>query len=263
MTDAAVLVIAHGSPDPHWMERVEEAVRPYRRQMLIRVAYLDGVEGRDIADEVERLERAGVETIAAVPLFVTAGSTHVSEIRGMLGLEPDAITPNVKPVATRARFLWCQPLEDHPLVEQIVCERLRALSVDPHREALLLVGHGSDLPGYRERWGRLLHRLTFRLQNRYYFSAAGYATLRPDTVATRARQLASCGELVVLPLFVSQGYFTRRALPERLAGVSYRYDGSAYLPHPLIGEWIVQSAKTAFLLDYQTQRSVIGDGQAT
>ncbi|MCG3084760.1 hypothetical protein LD028_09885, partial [Anoxybacillus sp. LAT27] len=76
---------------------------------------------------------------------------------------------------------WCPPLEDHPLAEQIVCERLRALSVDARREALLLVGHGSDLPGYRERWERLLHRLTFRLQNRFYFTAAGYATLRPDT----------------------------------------------------------------------------------
>ncbi|UYZ14579.1 hypothetical protein A6764_06350 [Brevibacillus sp. WF146] len=264
MTHAAVLVIAHGSPDPDWMERVEEAVRPYRRQMLIRVAYLGGVDGRGIADEVERLERAGVETIAAVPLFVTAGSTHVSEIRGMLGLEPDAVLPKeVRPVSTRARFLWCPPLEDHPLAEQIVCERLRGLSVDARREALLLVGHGSDLPGYRERWERLLHRLTFRLQNRFYFTAAGYATLRPDTVATRARQLAACGELIVLPLFVSQGYFTRRALPERLAGVPYRYDGSAYLPHPLIGEWIVQSAEAAFLLDYQTQRSVYGDGRAT
>lgn len=255
----AVLVIAHGSPDPGWMERVEAAVRPCRSKMPIRVAYLGGTDGRGIADEVARLEREGVETIAAVPLFVTAGSTHISEIRGMLGLRPDGIVPKaIQPVSTRVRFLWCPPLEDHPLVERILSERVQRLSVDPCRESLLLIGHGSDLPGYRERWELLLHRLTSRLQNRHGFSAADYATLRPDTVAARARQLAACGELIALPLFVSQGYFTRRALPQRLAGLPYRYDGRAYLPHPLISEWIVQSAKAAFLTD-----ETMGIGQGT
>ncbi len=257
MTNAAVLVIAHGSPDPEWIERVEEVVRSCRSQMLMRVAYLGGVDGRGITDEVERLEREGVETIVAVPLFVTSGSTHISEIRGMLGLEPEAVFSKAdRPVSTRSRILWCPPLEDHPLVEQIVSERLRTLSVDPQRESLLLIGHGSDLPGYRERWERLLHRLMIRLQNRFSFSAAGHATLRPDTVAARAWQLAENGGLIVLPLFVSQGYFTRCVIPERLAGVRCRYDGSAYLPHPLISEWIVQSAETAFLMDAQNQGSV-------
>lgn len=259
MSKTAVLVIAHGSPDPDWLALVESAVQQCRIHLPIRVAYLGGVEGRSIHDEWERLEAAGARRIVVVPLFATAGSNHVGEIRSMLGLDAwPAGETELVPVETRARILWCPPLEDHPVVEQIVAQRIAELSSDPAHESLLLVGHGSDLTGCHERWEKLLLRLTFRLQNRYSFTAAGYATLRPDTLREQARLLAEKGEVIVLPLFVSKGYFTRRAIPERLQGLSYRYEGSAYLPHPLIAEWITQSIRMALV---NTQRSVYEYGR--
>jgi len=262
MSKTAVLVIAHGSPDPDWLALVESAVRQCRIDLPLRVAYLGGVEGRSIQDEVTRLEEAGARRLVVVPLFASAGSNHVGEIRSMLGLDawPSGETELLR-VVVRARILWCPPLEDHPVVEQIVAQRIAELSTDPGQESLVLVGHGSDLPGCHERWEKLLLRLSFRLQNRFSFAAAGYATLRPDTLREQARLLAEKGDVIVLPLFVSQGYFTRRAIPERLQGLSYRYDGSAYLPHPLIAEWLTQSIRLALVSDHFTQRSVYENGR--
>lgn len=244
----AVLVIAHGSPDPDWMHIVEESVRPCRDRLHlpVRIAYLGEQHGRGIAGQVSRLAQEGAQTVVAVPLFVTAGSAHIGEIRQLLGFAPEYPSPQkIEPLECGVRFLWRPPLEDHPWVEQIVLDRLAALSADPRRESLLLVGHGSDLPGYRQHWERLLRRLSARVQQHFAFAAVGHATLRPDTVASRARELAAYGTLIVLPLFISPGYFTRQAIPKRLAGLRHRYQGQAYLPHPAIHRWIVQSAEIA------------------
>ncbi|NRQ54405.1 MULTISPECIES: sirohydrochlorin chelatase [Brevibacillus] len=262
MAKTAALVIAHGSPDPDWLNLVESAVRQCQSELPTRVAYLGGVEGRSISDEWKRLEASGAKRIVVVPLFASAGSNHVTEIRAMLGLTPWPAweTEQVR-IPVRARILWCPPLEDHSLVEQIVGQRAMELAEDPRKEALLLVGHGSDWPGCQERWEKLLRRMTFRLQNRYAFAAAGYATLRSDTLREQVVALSEKGEVIVLPLFVSQGYFTRKAIPARLAELSYRYNGSAYLPHPLIADWIAQSIRMALVTDLFTQRSVYEHGR--
>lgn len=262
MIDTAVLLIAHGSPDPDWLKLVESAVRQCRLDLPMRVAFLGGVAGRSIPDEWKRLEQSGATRIVVVPLFVTAGSSHIGEIRTMLGLEPRRQGDSgIARIAVQAKVVWCAPLEDHPVAERIVAQRVQALANDPRAEALLIVGHGNESTVGQEKWERLLHRLTLRLQNRFGFAAAGYATLRPDTLYEQARSLADRGELVIVPLFVSQGYFTRKAIPQRLEGLSYRYDGSAYLPHPLVAEWIEQSVGTALVTDLYTQRRVHANGR--
>lgn len=261
MAHTAVLLIAHGSPDPDWLLLVEAAVRQCKSELPIRVAYLGGVEGRSIEEEWKRLEEEGARCIVVVPLFVTAGSSHVGEIRSMLGLDPPQVT-EFSPISVSARIRWCPPLEDHPLVERIVEQRIKELSRNPRQESLLLVGHGSDQPGGAARWERLMRRFTLRLQNRFSFAAAGHASLRPDTVREQALRLAEQGDLLVVPLFISQGYFTRKAIPQRLEGLSYRYEGNAYLPHPLIAEWIRQTIQKAVATEIFAQRSVYGDGRA-
>ncbi|QRG66257.1 sirohydrochlorin chelatase [Brevibacillus choshinensis] len=264
MGETAVLLIAHGSPDPKWLELVESAVRQCQIDLPIRVAFLGGVEGRSIEQEWKRLEESGAKRIIVIPLFVTAGSSHVGEIRTMLGLSSDPWLREdieIPRIAVRARIVWCSPLEDHPVVEQIVANRVQELAHHPHAQALLLVGHGNEREGGQARWVRLLHRMTLRLQNRFGFAAAGYGTLRPDTLREQAQMLADKGELVVVPLFVSTGYFTRKAIPQRLEGMDYRYDGSAYLPHPLMAEWINQSVRAAIVTDHFTKRSVYANGR--
>ena len=261
MANGAVLVIAHGSPEADWIALVEAAVRQCGSELPIRVAYLGGAEGRSIPEEWRRLEMTGAEYIIVVPLFVTEGSSHVGEIRSILGLDPP-LSSEYSPISVFSRPIWSPPLEDHPLVERIVEQRIRDLSQYPAGESLLLVGHGNAEPTGREKWERLLKRLALRLQNRFHFAAAGYATLRPDTVREQACQLAESGELLVVPLFVSQGYFTRVAIPQRLEGLAYRYEGRAYLPHPLIADWIGQSIRRAAAKQKYVQKGVCGEWQS-
>ncbi|GJM73396.1 hypothetical protein HMSSN036_56120 [Paenibacillus macerans] len=47
-------------------------------------------------------------------------------------------------------------------------------------------------------------------------------------------------DVIVAPLFLSAGYFTKTMIPSRLNGLSYRYSGDALLPHPLLSRWMLQ-----------------------
>ncbi|MNP61525.1 hypothetical protein D3C76_1567220 [compost metagenome] len=50
-------------------------------------------------------------------------------------------------------------------------------------------------------------------------------------------------EVLVAPLFLSEGYFTKVVIPGRLQGLEYAYSGQTLLPHPLLPHWIERQAK--------------------
>ena len=65
--------------------------------------------------------------------------------------------------------------------------------------------------------------------------------LLPDQAANvlRGLQQANPGQaVIVVPLFLSSGYFTDKAIPGRLAGLSYRYNAKAILPSPFAAAWM-------------------------
>lgn len=223
---------------------VEEAVDQARLPLPVTIAYLSGVPERSIPRMVAQLEQSGYHMLVVVPLFVCSGSTHLDEIRFMLGLtEAPQVITDVSPIESKMRMIWCSPFDEADQVQRIVEDRLQEMIVDPCSETLLMVGHGSDVPGFREHWDDLLSSIVFRCQQKYGFRASAHATLLPDTIATQADKLARIGRLLVLPLFISEGYFTRKVIPGRLSLLSYAYTGKTYLPHPLITDWIRETVQ--------------------
>lgn len=243
-SELAVLVIAHGSPRSEWNAMVDQAVKEARLPIAVRVGFLSNVPERSIPLELAALEKDGARTVIVVPLFISAGSTHLNEIRYMLGLIPvPDIDTELRPIQTNAELIWCSPLDDADQAAHIWEVRLLELLQRPEQEVLLVIGHGSHVGGFRERWQSLLQAAASRLKQSYGLRQAAYATLLPDTVATTAASLAEQGRLLVLPLFISEGYFTQKAIPAKLQGLNYVYSGKTYLPHPLMADWIKQTVR--------------------
>lgn len=237
-----VLIISHGSRNRRWIDAVDGLLAQVQTNVVLEAVFLDMVEKRTIEAGIRRLEADGVQEILVVPLFVSDGSTHLSEIRYALGLdELAAIETELKPIPSQARIVWGRPMNDHPLVYAILRDRIRALSTCPEDEVLLLVAHGSDTARFAERWQHVLGQLSAKLRHELGLSGASYATIHPDTVARRARVLARKNQVLVVPLFVSPGYYTEKAIPERLRGIAHRYDGAAYLPDSRVAQWIESS----------------------
>jgi len=240
----AALVVAHGSKDREWVRRVDETVGAAAEALPIPVeaAFLELVPGRLIQDGIDRLERRGADEIIAVPLFVSSGSVHLSEIAEALGAKPFfRSAAKLPPFRVNAAVHLCGPVEADDEVIDILLENATPLSRRPAEEAVMVVGHGSDRPGFDAAWRRTLQTAAERLRARGGFAASAAATLQPDTVAgtiadlrLRRPELAP----IAVPLFIAEGWFTAKAVPDRLRGLEVRYTRRGLLPHPGMTHWL-------------------------
>lgn len=126
-------------------------------------------------------------------------------------------------------------------IASLLLSNIASLSSVPARERLLLIAHGSGEPVFHERWRVGMTRFAERLRALGGFAGADIAMLLPDQAAgklTELRQRYPDDAIIVVPLFLSEGYFTRTVIPKRLAGLAYRYNGRALLPSPLVAEWM-------------------------
>ncbi|SDX23699.1 Sirohydrochlorin ferrochelatase [Marininema mesophilum] len=239
MKKNGVLVIAHGSRSAEWNRLVDEAVARVKTDLPIAIGYLELVPGRLIPDGVKELESQGVERILAIPLFVSSGSTHLEEIWYSLGvIESPRLPTNLDRIKVTAEVIPSQGMDAHPRIIEIIEERVAMLAEEPKEESILLVAHGSEKAGFRERWERGLAELAAALVERFKFSSIDYAMLRTKDVRPKAQALAMRGRLLVVPIFLSNGYFTEVVVPKELEGIPHEYRGEAFLPHSSITSWL-------------------------
>lgn len=247
MGKPGILIISHGSRESSWVELVDEAVNqlPLQGDFPVAVSFLEIVEGRLIQDGIDTLEDQGVTDIVVIPLFVSSGSTHVDEIAYALGAKETADSDtDLEPFHVRANIHYGTPMDDDPAVAQMIWDKVRDLCVEPKQEVILLVGHGSIYENFRERWVKGISSLATKIHNISNVVAVDYSLLNPDSVRERTEywQREHGYQVMVVPLFLSEGYFIRKVIPDRLEGLSYRYTGRAILPHPLLSQWIGNQA---------------------
>lgn len=242
-----ILVISHGSREAAWVKLVDDAVTaaaasPRLLDIPIVSSFLEIMEGRLIQDGIDELERRGVTDMYVVPFFISSGSTHVDEIGQAFGLpwltdlEGDLGTFRVS-----VNVRYGLPIDDDPEIAELLAANIAELSTEPSNEALLLIGHGSKEKVFHERWQEGLMKLGERLRAVGGYKRAEYAMLLPDQAAAKlaAMQAANPEEaVIVVPLFLSRGYFTNHVIPTRLTGLEYRYNGKAMLPNQAIVKWL-------------------------
>jgi sirohydrochlorin cobaltochelatase len=239
MRRGGVLVIAHGSSNSDWVELVDQAVAEVRLGLPIVTSFLEMVAGRTIPEGIRQLAEQGVTEIVAVPLFVSSGSTHMEEIGYRLGLiRNPRLQIKQEPWQIEAHIQLCQAMDDHPLITQILRERAHEMSTNPEEEAILLVGHGSELAGFRQVWEKGMASLAVQLHQELGVAKASFCMLHPDQLRQCLQVLNRDYRVLLLPLFLSEGYFTRKVIPSKIAGLDTVYTGKTYLPSPLISRWI-------------------------
>lgn len=106
-----ILIIAHGEPAPEWNLAVDKAVdrikvlHPRYADLPVELAFLEddmveedprneqlGLTDKSIVDALGRLRAEGVEWVGAIPLMVNNCSSHIEEIRWLMGQSVEALT---------------------------------------------------------------------------------------------------------------------------------------------------------------------------
>jgi len=181
--------------------------------------------------------------ISHVP--VETGADGVMRAMGYPGEEEELI-----PVETDAEIVLTGAMDDHWLVAGIVADRTADLIADTENETLVLVAHGTDEENNFAGWVNSTSSLAnqARLKLTYWSDPAiGLAgtqaafihhneTLHPEF--TLRPIVENAADPVVVPLMVSEGYFTGRKIPGLLENLTYAYDGKALTSHPNVAEWI-------------------------
>ncbi|WP_440116290.1 sirohydrochlorin chelatase [Paenibacillus sp. QZ-Y1] len=243
MKKPGVLIISHGSQEKTWVESVDDAVSRLNlpESLPVEAGFLELVEGRLIQDGIDRLESQGVTDILVVPLFVSSGSTHVDEIEYAMGAKPaPERETDLEPFQVTAKVHFGYPVDNDPDIAVMVWDKVKSLSQQPEQETILLVGHGSIHDGFRQRWEAGISSLAQRVQEVSGVAHTDYALLNPESVHDKAKYWIEerGSRVIVAPLFLSAGYFTRKVIPSRLKELNYAYSGETLLPHPLLGQWM-------------------------
>lgn len=257
-TEIGVLVMAHGG-DEAWNQTVLDAVGPLRKQFPVAVA-LGMAERTSMQAAVAELEAAGVQRAVVVRLFIS-GASFRAQTEYLLDLSDDA--PHFfmghegpEPPERLARALDITISEaglvDSPLVGQILAERVAALSIEPERETILILAHGMGLESDNDALLRAMESRAETVRAAAPYRRVVVETLREDWQDPRAeaearirallRDATIAGErVIVVPLRVS-GFGD---YAEVLEGLEYVADGRGLLPHPLMSDWLRQSAAHA------------------
>ena len=101
------------------------------------------------------------------------------------------------------------PMDDHPLIINVIERRVRELSTNPGEEIVLLVGHGSKLDSFYAIWKNVMERIALQLQERVGLKGVFWATLLPDQLHDKLVELAH-DRVIVVPLFLSEDSLLRR-----------------------------------------------------
>jgi sirohydrochlorin ferrochelatase len=141
-------------------------------------------------------------------------------------------------------------LGESPLVDGILRDRVKSLSVDPARESVLILAHGPGDDAENERWLANMNRRLQQLAEIGPFREIRCETLREDwpqrrqEAERRIRAFVETanrkdGRCLVVPFRVA-GFGPYK---EVLTAVDYIADERGFCPHPNMTQWIEQTAR--------------------
>ncbi|HZR98346.1 MAG TPA: sirohydrochlorin chelatase [Chloroflexota bacterium] len=207
-TDAAVVLLGHGSRDPEGAAEflaVADAVRTALPALPVEAGVLEfaGPVAPAIPEAFARCVARGARRILALPVLLHFGG-HATADMPFQAAAAQALYPH-------AEIRLAQPLSGHPALLEILAERCAAtpLGADP-AATVLLVGRGSTSP----RANADLYATARLFQERGPYAAAEvcFVSLAPPCVPAGLRRCVALGarRIVVAPYFVNTGLLVRR-----------------------------------------------------
>lgn len=253
-----VLILAHGG-SRQWNRAVETTVAQAHLIYPTEIAFGMGMHPEEVQAfqrAIRRLERRKISRLVVVPLLVSSSSEVMRQFQYLFGLrEHGPWEAHVQTLALQTPITMTRPLDDDPLVAEVLAERAAQLSRSPQEEIVVLVAHGPSSDEDEIRWLEAMERLAGQVQERGGFREVVSSTMRDDApkpvqeeAIRRMRELIErCsrqGRTLVVPLLLANGGIETK-IPKRLEGLTYIYGGQALLPHDKLALWIAHQVEHA------------------
>lgn len=261
-----ILLLGHGGSS-EWNQSLHDVKQAVTDQKIPIEMALGMADPTEIQPAVDKLQQQQVKKIVVVPLFVSSHSEVIEQTKYVLGIRkipseefvnaPHAHMANmtVKRARLNIPLVMAPALDDHPLVADILLDRAKAMSRNPSKEYVILVGHGPLKEEDNELWLKYMDNLARAVQTHGGFAGVFSATIRDDSppdVRQKAdkilRDMVSRysheGRVLVVPDLISSGGIERH-ISKILDGLFYSWTGKTLLPDPRITRWVIESAQKA------------------
>ena len=268
----ALLIIAHGSPSADWNRPVldlENQISDSLKEKgineikMVKVAFIESAHP-SVAQVISEMEKQGITMVYALPLFISLSGHSVFDVPALLGLyytreEEQALQMEKSEIVnTNLKITLGPTLSYQNVMKDILLDRVKAMSVDPANEALVLLAHGSE--DFNPVWNNLLQETgnyilgkTGILYFDHAFVEAGQSfTIDGMPVILKASEMKK--RVLVLGVYVSMGVkkmaensgliimgHTLEA-KKMLEGKAISFADQGLLPDRRINQWIVDRA---------------------
>jgi sirohydrochlorin cobaltochelatase len=139
-----VLVLSHGVGE-NSDAMFREALNPVSVKWPTAVSFgMAMMMSSHIQSAVDDLTASGADTIVLVPTPPTRFNTLSRQWMYAFGMLDESSYLDVPRVTTDARVIVAEHMDDHPLITEVLFDYLDAVSSEPSREVVIIVGHGPE-----------------------------------------------------------------------------------------------------------------------
>lgn len=255
--DVGILIMSHGGSSK-WNKTIKRTVKAAKISYPCRIFFGMGHSQEEVDDlhqAVNSLESKGVHQIIIIPLLISSYSEIYRQWRYLLGsnVNPGFINNAFFPIEHRAEIRFLDPLNDDPIISEILMEHAVAISQKPEEESVIIVTHGPNDDTDNQKWLDTLDRISERMRKQGPFNSIEGVTLRddaPSDVRSQAIQIfrekveaihARKGRTLVIPLLLAPGGIESK-IHNALKGLDYTLNPKTLLPDSRISQWIKDKA---------------------
>ena len=286
-----IIIMAHGGGTT-WNNMVKEAAQPLINEYRVEFAW--GMANFvSLQKAVQKLEQQNIDRIIVVPLFISKHSPIIRQAEFLLGLRDELadqpmpvmhytdefvemagveiedshymhnmlFPPTLNPVKLDTPVTFTEALDDHPVVADILRDRILSLSKDPAAETIILAAHGPNGEEDNTGWVQSMESLAAKIQQKQKKNKAEKfrhivsLTVRDDApeeiheqakqyLRSAVRQGNITGNVIVIPVFLSPGG-REKSIAQRLKGLDFKWSGETLLPDARLTEFLVQIVQKA------------------
>lgn len=250
-----ILILAHGFGD-HGDLTLRESMQPVGDQQPTVFAFgMSMTMSSHIQLALDNLRAAGAQEIVVIPAASSRYSTLMRQWEYIFGLREKAEYATVPRIVTQADIKFTRPMEDHPLVAEMLIDHAAEISQDPSHEEIIIVAHGPVDEGDNKTQLKTMDSLAKHLR------AEGYAGVYPVTLQDDAPQeiraenvrkmrtlvdeINNRGNVVLVITNLLGTRTVQNAIRRDLRGQEYRYNFKGLVQHEKFIEWVNTSVREA------------------
>jgi sirohydrochlorin ferrochelatase len=257
-----VLVIDHGSKGLERVNVVRELMKEVNLGVPVALALAFAEhppENESIMAGIDKLLRQGVNHIIAITLFTQPTIDHdeaVEEVYAALETAEQTEILQNTPKHMGIRITVAGPIDDNPLIAELILDRAREVSEDENNEILVICRWGdSTYIQHSELYAQSLADQVKAISD-FKDVKFGFMGISSPNIRQAVAEVAQDGSVIVVTTNSLGSSYVDGLIAKKLKDLNYTYNGKGFYgypkelsPHQNIARWI---ESTAFKADEKT-----------